>query len=57
MERLNVVILEVDLNKGFPVVVTLVHDHPVELITFEIKRLSKIHPGQITADITRTRKK
>ena len=51
--RRNVVILEIDLDEGLPVVVALVHLDVVELVAGEIELIGDIHAGQV--DIGRAR--
>ena len=47
MEGRDVVILEVDLDEGLPVVVALVHLDMVEFVAGEIELAGNLHPGQI----------
>ena len=54
MKWLNVIILKVNVNKGFPVVISLVANDLVELVPRKIKRRGQIHPGQIRLNISLT---
>ena len=51
MERRDVVILEVHLDKGLPVVVALVGDYLVELISRKVEGLCQGHAGKVVGNI------
>ena len=50
MERLDVVVLEVDLDEGLPVVVAFVDFDPVEHVVREVERCSG-EPGEVATDV------
>ncbi len=52
VKRRHVVILEVHLNKSFPVVVTFMRYDFVQLVARKIKRRSQLHARQIFLNIT-----
>ena len=45
------VVLQIHLDEGFPVVVALVQFHVVELVAGEIKLAARPHVGQIGFDV------
>ena len=51
MEGADVVVLQVDLDEGLPVVVAVVHFHPVQGVAGEVQRLARAHLGQIGGDV------
>ena len=52
MERADMVVLEVNLDKGFPVVVAYVHFHMVERVAREIELLVRAECCHVGSDIT-----
>ena len=51
VEGADVVVLQVDLDEGLPVVVALVQLDPVEGVAGEIKVGSRAHAGQVGGDV------
>ena len=51
VEGADVVVLQIHLDEGFPVVVAVVHLHPVQRITAEVQRLARAHVGQVGGDV------
>jgi hypothetical protein len=51
MEGLDVIVLEVNLDEGFPVVVALVHLNVIEFEAREVKGGARAHAGQIGGHI------
>ena len=56
MERDHVIVLEIDLDEGFPVVMTVVRFDVIEHVAREIEVGPSGDRGQIAANIPRTRK-
>ena len=48
MEGTHVVVLQIDLDKGLPVVVALVHHHFVQHKTVKIQRRPRAHARQVS---------
>jgi hypothetical protein len=51
VEGADVVVLQIDLDEGLPVVVALVHLDMVEHEAVELELLAQLHAGQVGLDV------